>query len=159
MSLQSGPSNSRMCDRGTISSTRKTCVKSSNAILIFSIALLASVYITSLFFPLFSDALYCSHPDINFGVVESGDVGIGTYRLWNVHPWPINLHYLATSCDCTAAISDQKLPARLRPFSSINVVVNVNTVGKRGFERQAISAVGSHSSLCNLYIQGTIVRR
>jgi len=90
------------------------------------------VGIASMRLPIFSNELYVPSAIYDFGNIKAGVSVMHEFRLINLHPWPVLVTDVKTSCGCTRAAAKWTLPYRLMPFHTITLPIVINTSGKLG---------------------------
>lgn len=103
----------------------------------FSLIIICVLYC----FPVVGNSLYVPQSDFKFGSVKPGLIPTGRYELWNIHPWPVTITKIQTSCGCTTAILGKHLPIRLLPFHTVALSVSINAKQRIGFLRESVNVI------------------
>jgi hypothetical protein len=116
--------------------------------------------VIALFFsvlPFFGNKLYASQQNFNFGPVRSGSVVRHTFTVQNRYLWPVTIASVHGDCGCTQYFTNRKLPLRLAPFESMEVVAELTTAGRRGnLVQEAVVATSDNRDKLLLSLSGKI---
>lgn len=107
--------------------------------------------------PLFNRYLYAPTPIFSFGTVKTGDLVSHRYIVKNLHPWPVKVTEIKTSCGCTSTSVGKTLPATLKPGETLTINTKMDTSVKRGKVIQRINVITNDNPEGTiLYIRGDI---
>jgi len=124
-------------------------------IVLVTVVLLVAI---SFRFPLLSQGVYSTAYKYDLGHVHRGAPVTHTFNLVNIHPWPLVITEVATSCGCTRALSSKSLPVKLWPLQSVRLTVSVKTdlKPKGPFTHQAVVYIKNQSTPSIYYVGGTV---
>lgn len=91
-----------------------------NTALIATVGLTVAVYTL----PIFSHELFAPAHAYDFGAVKAGTLARHTFTLRNLHPWAVTVTGLQSDCGCTKSVVGRKLPFRLAPLETVEVVAS-----------------------------------
>ena len=109
-------------------------------------------------FPLLSQGVYSTAYKYDLGHVQRGAPVTHTFSLVNLHPWPLVITEIATSCGCTRALSSRSLPVKLWPLQFVRLTVSVKTdlKPKGPFTHQAVVYIKNEPTPSIYYVGGTV---
>ena len=117
------------------------------------LAVLTAVYAV----PLGLGPLYSPKRDHAFGMVEQGRRLEHSFSVRNVHPWPIWINGISTTCGCTSAIAGgQKPPLRLGPYQATVITCVLETGSTAGTLEKQISVSTSGGGVLALTVRAAV---
>jgi hypothetical protein len=128
--------------------------------IILNITIIITVVLAILLtkYPIADNILYTSRPIAHLGTVKNDTVAKTSFVLTNVHPWPVTVVSVLTSCGCTHAIPARQTPFRLYPLESFKVTVGISTIQKSGpMEEDAYVITSDRPSGTKLTLLGNVV--
>jgi len=130
-----------------------------NAALNVALVLAVFILVASYRLPVMGHDLYSPATSCELGYIRGGSVVSHRFSIINVHPWPVNIVSVQTSCGCTRGLSSRAIPTTLRPLQSVDLTVTINTrgKGKGGMTEQAVVYTDDNAQ-GNVYtLHGTVI--
>lgn len=122
-----------------------------------TLVLTVGIGILSYRVPIFSHYLYTTQSIHDFGIVKEGTNIQHVFTVWNLHPWPVTVLAVHSTCGCTKAMTEQNLPVRLLPLQAVSVAAALNVEGKGEVEQPVWVVTSDNAVGTPVLLRGTVL--
>lgn len=92
-------------------------------------------------FPVFAPVLYSKNPEVNVGTVQKKQVVHSSFKVYNLHPYPVTVKTVIGTCGCMEVTPGKTMPYTLKPFESVDVNSSIESPDKEGTFHKTIRVI------------------